>query len=504
MSDIAVVVPCYDLGRTVIEAIDSVVGQTRPAREIVVVDDGSTDTYTRDVLGSLDRPRTRVVRTPNRGVAAARNHGIGLTSASYIVTLGADDRLDPRYLQATAGRLDNDPDLAFVTTGIRAFGDASYVWTPPPCTLVNALTRGAAHQASMFRRRLWDAVGGFDEVSPIQGCEDLDFWISALEWGLRGAVVDEPLLHYRVRADSMHHAAVERGTHRRAMEAVLRKHRRSVEALGPAVLLAKESLIVGQKEHLEGLERRQAGLESELAVLEGEIASLTSADGRSGDGRVNWGDLRRLQPLSAVWGLDRGTPVDRYYIQQFLDAHRADIRGRVLEVKDSGYTNWFGGVAVTEREVIDIDPRNPRATIVADLTRGDGIPDRFDCFILTQTLHVIRDVPAALFHAYRVLKPGGALLCTLPCVSRIADEEIDAGRGDYWRFTEASARMLFEEVFPRGAVEVTAAGNVLACAAFLYGLAAEELSRQELDHVDPACPLILLVRAVKQITAPGE
>jgi SAM-dependent methyltransferase len=182
----------------------------------------------------------------------------------------------------------------------------------------------------------------------------------------------------------------------------------------------------------------------------------------------------------------------------FLDGHRTDIRGRVLEVKDSGYTDRYGGTAVTERHVLDVDPGNPAATIVADLTRADAIAsNRFDCFILTQTLHVIPDIRAAIAHAHRVLRPGGTLLVTLPCVSRIAQEELDLGRGDYWRFTESSARLVFEEVFPGPAVQVSAAGNVLACTAFLYGLAAEELTPAELAHLDPGCPLILLVRAVK-------
>jgi GT2 family glycosyltransferase/SAM-dependent methyltransferase len=498
VTDIAVVVPCHNLGHTLLEAVDSVIAQTRPAREILVVDDGSTDARTREVLEGLRRRETRVVSTPHRGAAAARNQGVRQTWAPYVVTLAADDRLDARYLEAAAGRLDRDPTLDFVSTAIRAFGDASYVWTPPPCTLLNVLTRGGPHQASMFRRRTWELVGGFDETAAISGCEDLDFWVSALERGLRGEVIAEPLLHYRVRADSRHHGAVEGGSHRQVMEAVLRKHRASVEALGPAVLIAKESLIVAQKAHLAALDREQGQLEEELAALAVEIARTARRARRLPGGPVSWGDLRRVQPLSAVWGLDRGTPVDRHYIQRFLEARRGDIRGRVLEVKDSGYTERYGKDAVIERHVIDVDPRNPVATMVADLTRADTIgAERFDCFILTQTLHVIPDIRAAIAHAHRVLTPGGVLLATLPCVSRIAEEEVAQGRGDYWRFTEASARLLFQEVFPPAAVEVSAAGNTLACAAFLYGLAAEELTPAELDHLDPACPLILLVRAVK-------
>src|SRR5262245_60309407 len=106
------------------------------------------------------------------------------------------------------------------------------------------------------------------------------------------------------------------------------------------------------------------------------------------DEPVNWGDFG-LTPISDRWGVDRGVPVDRHYIESFLLSHRDDIKGRVLEVKDSGYTQRIGGASVVSAEVIDIDPSNTRATIVADLTREDQLPEnRFDCFILTQTLHI--------------------------------------------------------------------------------------------------------------------
>src|SRR6266508_1565007 len=109
--------------------------------------------------------------------------------------------------------------------------------------------------------------------------------------------------------------------------------------------------------------------------------------------RPAWfGTLRRTTPLSANYGYDRGTPVDRYYIDQFLENHRADIRGRLLEVKDSGYTNRYGHL-VTAQDVLDINPANPHATIISDLAAADAISSNtFDCFILTQTLQYIYDL----------------------------------------------------------------------------------------------------------------
>jgi SAM-dependent methyltransferase len=207
------------------------------------------------------------------------------------------------------------------------------------------------------------------------------------------------------------------------------------------------------------------------------------------------GTVRRTQPLSDSWGSDRGTPVDRFYIEQFLDEHRADIRGRVLEVKDDAYTTRFG-VGVSAAEVLDIDETNPRATIIADLAHADTVEsESFDCFVLTQTLQLIPDLPAALAHARRLLRPGGVLLATMPSISRlVGPAESDH---DYWRFTPAGCRRLFAEIFGGEAVEVRWYGNVLTSIAFLTGMAVEELRRSELVERDDLYPLVVAVRATR-------
>ena len=206
------------------------------------------------------------------------------------------------------------------------------------------------------------------------------------------------------------------------------------------------------------------------------------------------GTLRRTAPLSARWGADRGTPLDRYYIERFLEQHRADIRGRVLEVKDDGYTRRFGR-DVVRADVLDISATNAKATIIADLARADAVPTgAFDCFVLTQTLQLIYDVRGAVAHARRLLRPGGVVLATVPSVSRIA---LGNNGVDCWRFTAGACARLFGEEFGDGAVTVRSCGNVLASIAFLAGMAHEELSRRELEHVDEDFPTVITVRAVK-------
>jgi SAM-dependent methyltransferase len=164
----------------------------------------------------------------------------------------------------------------------------------------------------------------------------------------------------------------------------------------------------------------------------------------------------------------------------------------VLEVLDASYTERFG-TGVEQSDVLDIDVANSRATIVADLAAADSIATGvFDCVILTQTLQYVYDLDAAVQHVFRILKPGGVLLCSLPAVSRIARQYLES---EYWRFTAASGRALFERHFPAGAVEVASHGNVLTAIAFLAGLAAEELSESELEVHDPFFPVVITVRA---------
>lgn len=207
------------------------------------------------------------------------------------------------------------------------------------------------------------------------------------------------------------------------------------------------------------------------------------------------GTLRRTSPLSNTWGYDRGTPIDRYYIERFLAQHRSDIRGRVLEVKDNPYTRRFGE-GVKRSDILDVDPTNPHATIIADLAVADSVPsDSFDCFVLTQTLQFIYDTRAALRNAHRILRPGGVLLATVPVVSRI-DRSLKSA--DYWRFTVASCRQLFSEEFGAEQTAVRSYGNVLTGLAFLTGMAYEELSRRELEAHDEYFPLVVAIRAVKR------
>ncbi len=491
---IAVVVTCRDLGRTLSEALESVDRQTRPAAEIVVVDDASDDLYTRQAVARLAQGGTCVVRGDGRGAAAARNLGARATTADYLVWLDADDVLDPVYFERAAARLDADSQVAFVSCALRAFGASSYVWKPSEPAFVDAVsTGGVPHASTMVRRDLWESIGGFDEG--LASYELLDFWAAVFEGGFRGVVLDEPLLNYRVRPRSGYRRSIEPRTYRARLGHFYAKHREAVERHGLDLILGKEAFLLEQREYRRSLESRAASREEEIAALDGEIATLSRADGAS---KVSWGDLDGVAPIDARWGRSRGKPVDRFYIERFLDENRNAIAGRVLEVEEALYATRFGGGRVERCDVLDRDPDNPRANVVADLRCASAIrSETYDCIILTQTLHLIDDMKAALTEAHRLLRPGGVLLATAPSVIRVDDR---AGLdGDFWRLTEASARRLLADVFPLEAFDVRTSGNVKVCAAFLYGLSVEDLSPEDLAADDSSFPLVVTMRATRPL-----
>jgi SAM-dependent methyltransferase len=210
-------------------------------------------------------------------------------------------------------------------------------------------------------------------------------------------------------------------------------------------------------------------------------------------GSVRFGDLKRLSPIGRDFGWDRGTPVDRYYIESFLARNSTDVRGRVLELASNDYTKRFGSARVLQSDVLSLKPTNPNATIVGDLARAGSLPDAaFDCIIFTQALQYIFDTRAAIETLHRALKPGGVLLATAPGVTHVDVLPW------YWTFTAGSLGRLLAEQFGNESVTVEAHGNVLAATAFLYGLVIEELEPADLDFDDANYPVAVAGRAVKQ------
>ena len=214
--------------------------------------------------------------------------------------------------------------------------------------------------------------------------------------------------------------------------------------------------------------------------------------------------LRRREPIARGFGCRRGTAVDRFYVEKFLEANQNDIRGHVLEIARPDYTKMFGGDRVTKSDVWHAVEGNPQATIVGDLTVSEGIPkDAIDCFILTETLGFIYDTRAVIRNVYNALKPGGVLLATVSGISQISQFDMQRW-GDYWRFTSLSIQRLFEEVFLPADLSVKAYGNVTSAVALLHGVVVEDLTTEELDHWDPDYEVTITVRAMKPLPGRDE
>ena len=211
-------------------------------------------------------------------------------------------------------------------------------------------------------------------------------------------------------------------------------------------------------------------------------------------GSIDWGALRRLEPISNRWGFDRGQPVDRYYIENFLQKHSTCIRGHCLEVMNPDYSNRFGKEFVTQADAVDINPGNPRATIIGDLLDPHTLPaNTYDCIILTQTLTVIYDGRTVMRNCYAALKPGATMLVTAACMCRYSPHP-----EDFWRLTDRSLTRLIADNTDCNDFEIEAHGNLVTSTAFLMGIASGELTQAELEHKDFRFPIVVCARLQKK------
>jgi glycosyltransferase involved in cell wall biosynthesis/SAM-dependent methyltransferase len=544
---VSVIITSYNQARFLSDAIESVFTQTYSQFETVVVDDGSTDNAA-DVVARY--PGVRYILQANQGLAAARNTGLRQSNGAYLVFLDADDCLLPIALETGVDCLQTHPECGFVSghySLIKSNG------SPKPHPVYSAgrdhyhgLLRTnyiGMHATVMYRRDIFESIGEFNTA--LRACEDYDLY-------LRIAARVPIYRHDKVIAEYRQHGANMSCNRQLMLESTVRvlqsqwkyvKGNKEYEKAyetgikfwqsffgDPLFSDVASSLVHGDWRHgLRGiltllryyprgfgrffsrachrvLFRPSRPIFTHAKIF---MKSLVPTSVPSSlqfwlrrhptgprVGRVRFGSLRRLRPISRTFGRDRGLPIDRYYIERFLSAHAAVIQGHVLEIGDDTYTRRFGGEQVTKRDVLHISEGNLDATIVGDLTCADFIPsDTFDCVILTQTLHLIYDVRAALKTVYRIMKPGGVLLATLPGISQMSK---DCWREYWcWSFTHVSARRLFEEFFPTANVSVEVSGNVLAAIAFLHGLAAEELRQEELDYRDSHYEVSIMVRAFK-------
>lgn len=533
---VSVITIFHDEERFLVEAIESVLGQTYSEWELLLCDDGSSD-------GSARIAREYAARYPdsiqylqhpggaNRGMSATRNLGLAAARGDLVAFLDGDDVWVPEKLARQVALLQQHPEAGAVYGRLHVW----HAWTRreadlardyvqplggPPDTLIRPpellvrFLRNDLYTPSglLFRREVLEEVGGYEEAFRGMHEDGVVMAKICLRYPLYAS--GEVWYKYRQHPDSCCTQAIAAGRDRAALRAYLEWLQGYLAGNGHAGTevsdVVRELLDRERRASAATGGRVRAAVRGTLRIvrrlgdrliplgLRSWIGLLTHGTRQPPpSGWAHMGSLRRVAPLSAFFGFDRGKPVDRYYIEAFLDAHRSDIQGRVLEIGDRAYTTRFGGDRVARSDVLHARPGNPEATLVGDLCSGEGVPEEtFDCAILTQVLPFVWDVPGAIRTAVRAVKPGGVLLVTVPGISQISRYDADRW-GDYWRFTSQSIRRLFEHEPGLGRVELTTFGNALSATAFLHGMAVEELRGRELEEAHPDYEVIIGVRAVR-------
>lgn len=197
--------------------------------------------------------------------------------------------------------------------------------------------------------------------------------------------------------------------------------------------------------------------------------------------------------ISRDIGCDRGKPIDRFYIEKFLNNRKHYITGNVMEIGDNSYTMRFGNnilnsyIFTANKEIKECKQSK---VIVGDLQTGGGQNDFLDCFILTQTLPFIYDMRSVACNIVSMLRKGGVALITVPGITMLSSYD-DMRWGHYWGFTETSLKKIFENLVDDEQIEVFSMGNPKTAAASLYGLCVEDLSPKDFEVDDVLVPIVI-------------
>jgi glycosyltransferase involved in cell wall biosynthesis len=204
---ISVIIPCYNHGLYLQDAIDSVEASSFKDYEIIIVNDGSTDAFTIKQKDELSQRGYHVIDQPNQGVSKARNNGISAALGEYIMPLDADNKIRPTYIEKAVDILDRRPEIGVVYAKADNFGEVELsnhignIFDP-----VELYVNNYIDALSVFRKSVWEQVGGYDE-NMLEGLEDWDFWMTLHENGVDYYFIDEILFDYRVFSDSLRNKA---------------------------------------------------------------------------------------------------------------------------------------------------------------------------------------------------------------------------------------------------------------------------------------------------------
>jgi glycosyltransferase involved in cell wall biosynthesis len=520
---VSVIIPCFNHGKYLPVAIRSVKNQTYPAWEIVVVNDGSTDN-TQEIVKQYEE--VTYVFQENKGLAAARNAGIKVSTGKYLLFLDADDFLYPNALSDNVSVLEKYPSIAFVSGAHKKIDTHGNILddsiSNPGVNHYEELLQGnyiGMHATVLYQRWVFEKFN-FNESLDV--CEDYELY-------LRIARKFPVMHHNHFIAAYVLHGSNMSGNIIKMLARVLdvldanRPYIKSAEELkclekGKKIWKSYYSeqayLNLTHPNHTKSARDKsyikillthnkkllvRFMLKNSKAYIKSLLikpTALTRKPDAPDRGKVSLGDLDRTTPFSTEFGYDRGGPVDRYYIENFLEENKHVVSGTTLEIGDNAYSIKYGESRIRKSDILHIDSSNMAATIVGDLTDLPQVPDDlYDCIILTQTLHLIFDYTAAVKTCYRILKPGGTLLLTVPGISQIANDQWQ----EYWlwSFTQASVKKILAQSFNPERIVTATHGNVLAATAFLYGMGATELTESKLKINDSNYQVIITAIATK-------
>jgi glycosyltransferase involved in cell wall biosynthesis len=540
---VSVIIPCYNHGYYLPKAIESVLNQTYQNFEIIVIDDGSTDD-TKEAC--LMYPSAKYFYQVNAGLSAARNSGVKYSSGDYLVFLDADDWLLETALESNLDLLIKKNEIAFVSGGHELYYEPEdktwLVQKEVDKETYLKLLEGnfiGMHATVLYQRWVFDTFK-FDTSLPY--CEDYDLYLQITR--------QHPVIHHTglIAVYRLHDNNMSSNYSRMMKYALLVLSNQEKNLITSA---EKESFLIGiafwksyyskkiydhlcaqlystlynfNKEEIECLKTNSPMLYEKFNTKKNQFPKdrivLMAKNAVKNKlihtkifesikklykkqivdsptiGKINLGDIDRTTPFSTQFGYDRGGPLDRYYIENFLNENSFHIKGGALEIGDNEYTLKYGGDKHIKSDILHIDDTNEKATYVGDLSNAPHLPsESFDCIILTQTLQFIYDYKGAIETCFRVLKPGGTLLLTVPGISHIAQDQWS--KYWLWSFTDAALQRIMQEHFSEDNITIKTYGNVLVASAFLYGMGLPELKKEQLDYHDPHYQVIITVKAIK-------
>jgi glycosyltransferase involved in cell wall biosynthesis len=201
---ISIIIPCYNHGQYIKEAIQSVEEcGDKDLYEIIILNDGSTDKYTTEVLQQLAGDGYHVINQSNQGLGTARNNAIKKALGKYILPLDSDNKIRPEYIYDSIKILDEQEDIAMVYGDAEYFGEKTGRHTVGEFNLQKLMIGNYIDACAVYRKSVWEALGGYDEKMPVMGMEDWDFWLNMILRGYEFQYIPKILFNYRVLGHSM-------------------------------------------------------------------------------------------------------------------------------------------------------------------------------------------------------------------------------------------------------------------------------------------------------------